>query len=1815
MLQPPSSGDSLKMSSISIFSSTTEAVLATSTSANIAIQKNMHFLERSKKVAEGTEGGAVQFEDGEAEELLGEAAIGDASAPASGGADADDVVVIDATAAASSTRGTSPSLEEEEEEPGNEAEKPASVAIGGRTDHYDDCPRVSVRPPVLRFRHWQVMNYGWDQRMRSDPTRTRNPGPAWPTAAGTVRRRRRTGGNGIFNGISIFIDGYNFFPLRSGPYATRRRNRKHVIRPTYLSRRGKTGKVRANLGVGGVGRSTLRPALLQVSFPTTAARTAPRSLAEAGAIDGPEPYRDDPQVPGFYAARPRVTKEGPLSKDYLLRPERHMDERLLPGGTPAEAPLTSEPWRDDPAATAGRYWSLFNDSGLHPSSRVPPLPPPVTAEAFQNLSQQAILPRLLQEAGGPSLQRPESSPRPHEAPPTAPSSPASRLVQDGTWVLENLGIPPEPEAVSSDSTDLFRAQLRSISQRLDEVQRDVHIREYPVPLNFRLPSIDLYDGVSDPADHDALMCRAFPTTLKGPARAWYNTLKSGTVSSFEQLAKDFELHFLAFARPKPSQRRANPLPLCAGVIGAHPSLMQADPASIAEMFQRASQYVAAETWMGHSTQSRAGTSTRRQSPHRGCQAGHPDQYASGPPPPPLNASRTQIFLQIKERGMLKPPRPMRGRRELADHTRYCHFHRQNGHDTEQCHELKRQIEELIRRGHLDQYLQRPREPSLHPEGPVEQHIDVIIGGPTSGGHSASGRKAYARAVATGEYHPPSEPEVTFPSGDQGASEHDDALVVRKDYGRPAARDILYLKPFEVGPTLSAHRLHRRLDFAAGRDKTMLVTFLVVDLPTAYNAIVGRPTLNRLRAIISTYHRTLKFPTSTRVGEVRGDPQESRRCYLTAITLSKRKRPEQPLEDPRGMQHPTERPEPTNPAINIPLQDDRPDRTVGIEQAQLISLLQENTDVFAWTAADLPGIDPEVSQHHLHISPTARPALKRQQAVQMEVDRLLASSFIEEVRYPQWLSNVVLRMCVDYTDLNRACPKDCFPLPRIDQLVDSTTGHARFSFMDAYSGYNQIRMAPEDQQHTAFHTPQGAYFYKVMPFGLKNAGATYQRMVNKVFAHQMGRNMEVYVDDMIVKSRTGTAHLDDLRETFSTLRRYGMRLNPAKCVFGVTSGKFLGFIIHKRGIDANPEKIRALIDMRSPRTIKELQCLNGRIAALSRFLSRSGDKCLPFFRVLKDPKNFQWTTKCEEAFTHLKQHLSELPRLISVSTPERLSLYLAASRHAVSSVLVKEASDAQHPVYYTSHVLRGPEQRYPPIERLALALILAARKLRPYFQAHTIEVMTNQPLRQVLSKFDVAGRLLKWSVELSEFDLRYKPRTAIKGQALADFISDKFIKTGSCTWMGLILEDPEGHAFERSLRFGFEATNNEALLAGLRLATEMQLRAVHVLTDSQLVAEQVGGEYRARDPTMSKYLTEVKTQTSNFSRFTLSRPRAEPEEHPEVEELTPAIGTRVPTSPPRGFDDVKARRLRRTQAWYCEIGDRLYRRSFSHPLLIWVAELWPSKYYARAITGPRCTETPRLLCGARAPQLPAVPLTSMDCAWPFAQWGMDLLGPFPPASGQRRYIIVGIDYFTKWVEAEPLATITAGRVEQFVWKNIVTRFGLPNVIITDNDTQFSSARFKEFSSVAHPQTNGLAETGLGKGLRKPDQARSTSSRTSCGLCGLPKTAGERFTHELVIPTFRVENYEESTSTQRRADAQKMLACIIGRVRPRLSDGDLVLRKAEVSDPARLRGKLAPKWEGPYRVTKVVQPGTFRLATMTGQQVPRTCNIQNLKKYFV
>ncbi|XP_017224785.1 uncharacterized protein LOC108201008 [Daucus carota subsp. sativus] len=539
---------------------------------------------------------------------------------------------------------------------------------------------------------------------------------------------------------------------------------------------------------------------------------------------------------------------------------------------------------------------------------------------------------------------------------------------------------------------------------------------------------------------------------------------------------------------------------------------------------------------------------------------------------------------------------------------------------------------------------------------------------------------------------------------------------------------------------------------APQQKWIIVKFHIVNSVSCYNAILGRTTLGALRAITSITHLKMKFPTEFGVGEMRGDQMTSRQCYDDSVA-PKRKgsksvnhvatgaedfSPEGSLEsiDP-------ERKvlcEPIEDTEEVALYDEEPTKVVKVGKSLspviksgLIALLREYRDVFAWTAIDMPGIPEEIALHRLNIKPGVKPVRQKkrifspekQQAIGAEINKLLEAGFIKEVQFPKWIANAVLvkksngkwRMCIDYSDLNRACPKDFYPLPNIDQLIDSTVGNELISFMDAFSGYNQIKLAKGDQTSTAFITHRGVFAYRVVPFGLLNAGATFQRTMDKIFAPQIGRNMSIYVDDMIVKSAKANGHLEDLKETFDRIRAHSVRLNPAKCSFGLSGGKFLGYLLTQRGIEADPLQIKAIRDMQSPRSLKELQTLTGCIAALRRFIPQSSKRTLPLHDSIKQALKsgtFTWSAECEEAFIAIKQFLASPPILTKANPCEPLKIYLSATDLTTAAVLVKEEDGEQKAVYYVSHMLKEAEVRYSNVEKMVLSLVMASRKLRHYF---------------------------------------------------------------------------------------------------------------------------------------------------------------------------------------------------------------------------------------------------------------------------------------------------------------------------------------------------------------------------------------------------------------------------------------------------------------------------------------------------------------------
>ncbi|GJX55120.1 reverse transcriptase domain-containing protein, partial [Tanacetum coccineum] len=700
------------------------------------------------------------------------------------------------------------------------------------------------------------------------------------------------------------------------------------------------------------------------------------------------------------------------------------------------------------------------------------------------------------------------------------------------------------------------------------------------------------------------------------------------------------------------------------------------------------------------------------------------------------------------------------------------------------------------------------------------------------------------------------------------------------------------------------------------------------------------------------------------------------------------------------------------------------------------------------------------------------------AIQTEVQKLVEAGIMREVYYYEWLSNPVMvkkhdgswRMCVDFTDLNNACPQDCYPLPEIDWKVESLYGYPFKCFLDTYKGYHQIQMAEPDEEKTSFHTSQGVYCYTKMPFGLKNAGTTYQRLVDKAFDSQVCRNIEVYIDDLVIKSHTEAEILRDIDETFRTLCKINMKLNPKKCMFEAVEGMFLGYMISPKWIKPCPDKTKVVLQLPSPRTIKEVQSLNRKLASLNKFLSK-----------LAERTSLQAT----------KATLVRATLLVAPKPKEELIVYLSASHGAISAVLMTERCTVQMPVYFISRALQGPELNYTPMAKLVLSLVFAAKRLRRYFQAHPIAVITDQPIKQIISCPDVAGRLQKWSVMLGEHNITYRPRTSVKGHILADFLVEKPDESLPDTPVVEILQ--EACTLFTDGTSCVDGSGYEALISGLRIAAHMGVSNVHVLVEileeKSIQEKEVATIVKEEGPTwMTPIIEYLKNGTLPGDRKEASKLR------------------------------IKARQ-------YELLEGVLYRRSFLKPWLRCVGPL-QADYVIREIhegscnmhAGPRSVVAKVMRLGYYWPTMhrdardmihtcndcqihrpvlrnPQQPLTPITAPWPFYKWGIDIAGLFLEGPGKVKILIVAMDDFTKWIKAKAVVTITGNQVKKFVWDNIVCRFGLLGEIVSNNRKQFSDNTFKDwceklnitqrFTSVKHLQSKGLIERAnrsLGEGIK-------------------------------------------------------------------------------------------------------------------------------------
>jgi hypothetical protein len=546
---------------------------------------------------------------------------------------------------------------------------------------------------------------------------------------------------------------------------------------------------------------------------------------------------------------------------------------------------------------------------------------------------------------------------------------------------------------------------------------------------------------------------------------------------------------------------------------------------------------------------------------------------------------------------------------------------------------------------------------------------------------------------------------------------------------------------------------------------------------------------------------------------------------------------------------------------------------------MIGLLKEYSDCFAWNYTEMPGLSREIVEHRLPIKSDFRPFKQKARTFRLdllpqikdEIHQLLEANFVRPCRYAEWVSNIVsvekkesgkLRVCIDFRNLNRATPKDEYRMPIDDTLINNVSENRIISFLDGNVGYNKIFMAEEDASKMTFICPGfiSLLEWVVMTFGLKNARATYQRAMNLIFHELLGNTVEVYIDDIIVKSAEFSSHIADLRKAFDKMRRYGLKMNPRKYAFGVSAGKFLEFIIHEHVIEIDPDRIKSIQNVGPPICKLEVQKFLCKVNYLRRFISNLAGKIDTFTPILRLKNNaeFTWGQNNRKCLTSLD--LSPVLKAPQVGVP--FILYIVAEDKVIEAVLTRETEGKEHVVTYLSRRLVDAETRYTFIEKLCLCLFYVCTKCRCYFlSSHCTVSGQTDVIKYMLQNPIMSGRIGKWAYALIEYDLAYEPLKSMKGQVVADFIVEHRIKDtyeldisyltvtpwtlyfdGSvCNegqGIGIVLVSPSNAYFDFASRLETYCTNNqaeyEALLFSLELLSCMGVKHVKAFGDSQLV---------------------------------------------------------------------------------------------------------------------------------------------------------------------------------------------------------------------------------------------------------------------------------------------------------------------------------------------------------------------------------------------
>jgi len=894
------------------------------------------------------------------------------------------------------------------------------------------------------------------------------------------------------------------------------------------------------------------------------------------------------------------------------------------------------------------------------------------------------------------------------------------------------------------------------------------------------------------------------------------------------------------------------------------------------------------------------------------------------------------------------------------------------------------------------------------------------------------------------------------------------------------------------------------------------------------------------------------------------------------------------------------------------------------------LVKEYREVFAWSYKELKGIPPEIVEHRIPLVSGAVPIRQKERRmnpqlqliVKEELEKLLQAGFIKPVEITDWVSPMVLvkkkngklRVCVDYRKLNSYTQKDHFPLPFITNILEEVAGHELYTFMDGYSGYNQVSIAAEDRHKTAFTTPWGTFVWHVMPFGLCNAPATFQRLVMSIFSDLLYKSMTVFIDDFSTQSDVDS-HLQLVRESLERCKKARMALNPDKTYLALCRGVLLGYVVSKEGREPEPEKIKVILELKPPTSVKEVQRVLGHTGWYRELIEDYATITTPITSLQRKGTKFKWTRECDKAFETLKKKLSSYPVLRSPRWDLPFHIYCDASNLAVGSILCQlvdgPGRGKDHPIAYASRQLNPAEKNYSTTERECLAMVFSAKKFRHYMLSNkVIFYVDHMAIKYLVNKPELSGRLARWVLLLQEFDytVEYKPGSVHK----------------QADHMSRLPGEMETHPIDDRLidETLFLVTARPAWYSGI----------IEFLTTQQLPVDLPKDERR-----------KIRVNSRHFV----------------------VLGNRLYR---RGLDGVLRRCVMEDEvpSILTACHDSACGGHFSGQLtgqkILRAGYYWPTLFKDAHAYVRRCDACQRFARNDLHMHLPlhiSLPLV------PFEKWGIDYVGEIHPHSSRgMAYIIVATEYLTKWAEAKAVKTNDAKNAAIFLFENVITRFGVPKILVSDRGTHFlneviesMTERFQidhRKTTPYHPQTNGQTERvnqTLGTILRKTvrDSKRDWDVKLPAALWAYRttfKVTTQTTPFSLVygleavlpiefeVPSLRIAVDSrltdrrslktrlcelEALDENRRRGAQHIEA--IQRRRKVLFDKR---NKTRVLQPGMLvllqdarkidfPSKFDAVWLGPYIVTEVFINNSVQLETLNGQRFPTRTSGSRCKEY--